>query len=241
MAIPPTSDCFLDFGNPSSFTNGGTAITDLSGNGKNWTLDNTSYTFDGTVGAVVLPPGLQAQGNNTQYAYGTGAFSILTWVKLINYGGSSNICLIGPDGSGSRLFYFLDPPSQTVQDNGSGVAVQSPITYDSAWHLLGMTRPSSGQVQDQKLYVDGVLIPNTAFYNPTQPLNQGSGGYAVLHSGFNPQSLYISTFKIYLAELDSADLTSIFNAEGSRYGITPPLPPVTGLSNGRRFGQGFPQ
>jgi hypothetical protein len=115
------------------------------------------------------------------------------------------------------------------------------ISYDSNWHLVALTRPSSAQVQDQKLYVDGVLIPNTAYYNPTQSLNQGSGGYAVLHSGFNPQSLYISTFKIYLAELDSADLTSIFNAEGSRYGYAPPLPPVTGLSNGRRFGQGFPQ
>lgn len=238
MPIPPTSDCFLDFGNPASFTNGGTAVTDLSGNGKNWTLDNTTYTFDASVGAVYLPSGLTMQGNNTQYAYGTAAFSILTWVKLINYGGSSNICLIGPDGGGTRLWYFLDPPSQNVVDNGSGVAVQSPVTYDSDWHLLGLTRPANGLVQDQKLYVDGVLIPNTAYYNPTQPLNQGSGGYAIIHTSFNPQPLNLATFKIYLAELDSADLTTIYNNEVSRFS---PLPPVTGLSNGRRFGQGFPQ
>jgi len=234
-------DCELDFGDPASFTNGGTAITDLSGNGKNWTLDNTTYTFDASVGAVLLPGGLQAQGNNTQYAYGTAAFSILTWIKLDSYPGSSNICLIGPDGGGTRIFYFLDPPSQTVVDNGSGVAVQSPVTYDSDWHLVALTRPANGLVQDQKLFIDGVLIPNTAFYNPTQPLSQGSGGYAIIHSGFNPQPITLATFKIYLSDLNSAGLTEIYNSEVSRFTPTPPLPPVTGLSNGRRFGQGFPQ
>jgi hypothetical protein len=239
MAIPPTSDCSVDIGNPASFTNGGTAITDLSGNGKNFTLNNLSYTFDPTVGALTLPGGTIAFGDNASlFGYGTNALSILLWVKLVSTS-QLGVVYFGDNvaaGAGARIWWWLNG-SYSNYDNAQAVCLQDNVFYDSQWHLLAYTRPASALVQDQKFFIDGVLFPNTQFYNPLVPINTGTGS-AEIHPAFNFGELTFATMKIYTADLNSTDLTSIYNSEKSRFGI---LPPVTGLSNGRRFGQGFPQ
>lgn len=240
MPIPPSADVFLDFGNASCFVNGGTAVNDLSGNGKNWTLNNTSYTYDGTVGAVTLPPGTYADGNNTQYGYGTAAFTILTWLKLDPVTSSSaNICIFGPDGSGTRLWYFLNGNNGACSDTGSSAIVFGGSTFDGNWHLVALTRPANGQADDQVFYIDGASIPITATLAPGTNLNLGNGGYATIHTTFNPDPITISTFKIYMAELTAGEILSIYTAEAGRYTGGPT--PYVGKSNGRSFGQGFSQ
>jgi len=237
--LPPDLD--LDFINPACFTNGTTALNDLSGNGKDFTLDNTSYTYDPTVGSLLLPTGLQATGDNTQFAYGTQAFTVLSWVKLNIFAGNSNIFLIGPDGGGTRIFYNITASSSGNfnSDNGGSGNNFSPFAFDDDWHLLALTRPVNGLVEDQRFYVDGVEIPTSGLFNGSTPLNQGSGGYCILHSNFAGESLTFATLKIYLAEFDSTQITNIYNAEVSRFGPPPPPPPYEGKVGGRQFAQGF--
>jgi hypothetical protein len=232
-------DLLIDIQYPASFTDGGTALNDLSGNGKDFTLSSTSYTFDPSVDSLLLPLGTSATGDNTEFAYGVQAFTILSWVKLNTYAGSANIFLLGPDGSGTRLFYNIDSTAGTFSsDNGGSVASFAPFTFDSDWHLLALTRPVSGIVSDQRYYVDGVEIPTSGLYNGGTTLNQGSGGYALIHSSFAPQPLTFASLRIYLAEFDSTQITAIYNAEVSRF--APPVPPAyAGNVGGRQFAQGF--
>jgi hypothetical protein len=72
-------------------------------------------------------------------------------------------------------------------------------------------------------------------------MNMNNAIFGELNDGYAGigKPLTIGTFDLYTTEVSEADILTIYTNEVSRF--APPLPPVTGLSNGRRFGQGFPQ
>jgi|688.fasta_scaffold35710_13 hypothetical protein len=243
MAIPPGSlNVSIDFQNPACFTNGGTSITDLSGNGKNFTLNSTSYTFDNTNGSITMPNGVIASSTPSNFLYGTLALSMLCWVKIETGSYQTNICRLGGDACGSRLMpYFTSTNDDFIMDGACTAGVWSQNT-PPGWHLLAITRPANCLCQDQKYYVDGVLYPfNPASYQPFVPMNMNNAIFGELNDGYAGigKPLTIGTFDLYTTEVSEADILTIYTNEVSRF--APPLPPVTGLSNGRRFGQGFPQ
>ena len=225
MAIPPGSlQTEFDFQNPACFTNGGTTITDLSGNGNNFTLNNTSYTYDATYGSLTLPNGTYADGTPSDYAFGTAAFSVLAWVKYNDLPGV-NVFHFGGEGVGERTFFYWRNSDDFIVSDNAGAAggwVQAP---DNEWHLLAITRPSSSLCVGQNVYIDGVLVTNNPanFYNPSVPLNATSGA-ARIHSnvfGYTSDPLEIATFEVYTAQLSAGDILAYYNDTASRFAPVP--------------------
>jgi hypothetical protein len=87
-----------------------------------------------------------------------------------------------------------------------------------------------------QLFVNNILVSNFA-----QSVIQGPA-YPQMYFN-NPDSNIglegLGLFYFYAGEIDSTTRTDLYNEGVNRFNV--PLPPVTGLSNGRRFGQGFPQ
>lgn len=242
MAIPPGSlQTEFDFQNPACFTNGGTAITDLSGNGNNFTLNNTAYTYDGTYGSILFPSGTYADGTPSDYAFGTAAFSILAWVKFNTSVPGINISHFGGDSTGERTYFYWRSSDNFIVSDNAGSAGGWVQAADNQWHLLALTRPASGTVGDQEAYIDGVLITNNPanFYNGSATLNATSG-VARLHSTVYGATgdLELATFDVYTAELSAGDILTYYNDTYTRF-IPPPTPTVEyDFQNGSYSGSG---
>jgi len=225
--------CSIDFGNSSCFTNGGTSITDLSGNGRNFTLSSTTYTYDPSVGSLYFPSSTNATGSSSDFIIGQQATTWLSWVKLQTVGNIS-ICQIG---GGSRFYETLVPAVSLNNIDNNGAAQQAgPITFDDNWHLLAVTKPTNGTVGQQKTYIDGVLIPNTADYNPSMVINFNSSGPSIIHP-LDGTDMTMATLSLYLTELSAGNITALYDAQVTRF--TPPVPVYAGNVGGRQFGQGF--
>ena len=229
-----TSNYFsIDFGNSSCFTNGGTAINDLSGNARNFTLSSTTYTYDPTVGSLYFPISTNATGSSSAFIIGQQATTWLSWVKLQTVGNIS-VCQIG---GGSRFYETLVPAASLNNIDNNGAAQQAgPITFDDNWHLLAVTKPTNGTTGQQKTYIDGVLIPNTGSYNPSQIVNFNTSGPSIIHP-LDGTDMTMATLSLYTAELSGSNITAIYDAQVSRF--NPPPPVYNGLVGGRQFGQGF--
>jgi hypothetical protein len=225
MAIPPGSlQTEFDFQNPACFTDGGTAITDLSGNANNFTLNNTAYTFDNTYGSILFPSGTYADGTPSDYAFGTDAFSILAWVKFNTSVPGINISHFGGSGTGERTYFYWRSSDNFIVSDNAGSAGGWVQTADNQWHLLALTRPAGGTVGDQEAYIDGVLITNNPanFYNPSATLN-ATVGAARLHDTVYGASgdLELATYDVYTAELTAGDILTYYNNTASRFAPAP--------------------
>jgi hypothetical protein len=222
---PSTLQTSFDFQNPACFTNGGTAITDLSGNGNNFTLNNTSYTYDGTYGSILFPSGTYADGTPSDYAFGTAAFSILAWVKFNTSVPGINISHFGGSGTGERTYFYWRSSDNFIVADNAGSAGGWVQAADNEWHLLALTRPASGTVASQKAFIDGVEIAyNPAnFYNGSATLNATLGA-ARLHDTVYGASgdLELATFDVYTAELSAGDILTYYNDTYTRF-----IPPAT--------------
>jgi len=225
----------LDFLDPACFNGSGTALNDLSGNGSNFTLNNTSYTYDPVIGALTLPSGTHADGTAADFVFGTNPVSISAWVKINTSVPGINICFFGGSGAGTRTqFLWRSSDNLIVVDNASSAGAWDFIA-DNEWHLLTITRPANSLVNQQIVYLDGVLIPlSSSTFNPLQPLN-GSLGLARIHD--TSDTLEIATFEVWDIELSEAQILAYYNATSSRFTPTPPVP--SSNVGGRQFAQGF--
>jgi hypothetical protein len=227
----------LDFLNPACFNGSGTALNDLSGNGSDFTLNNTSYTYDPVIGALTLPSGTYADGTAADFVFGTNPVSISAWVKFNTSVPGINICYFGGGATGGRTqFYWRSSDDFIVVDNAGAAGGWIQIA-DNEWHLLTVTRPANSLCGQQNAYIDGTLITNNPanFYNPSQPLN-GDLGAARIHESSDP--LEIATFEVYDIELSEAQILAYYNATSSRFSPSPPAPSSNGVG-GRQFAQGF--
>ena len=152
LAGPPTVQRFSPFGPQTQ-----TAIT------------HSAY-FDGNGDSLTAP-------NNAAFAFGTGDFTIETWVYSLDITGSSQRCIIdtrSSSGSGAGLFL-----RENASTNGFvlGIASSAIFTTSSGripnvWQHLALVR-ISGTVY---FYINGVLSTSTAFStNLTDTLNRISG------------------------------------------------------------------
>lgn len=221
MAIPPGSlQTEFDFQNPACFTNGGTAITDLSGNGNNFTLNNTAYTFDGTYGSILFPSGTYADGTPSDYAFGTAAFSILAWVKFNTSVPGINISHFGGSGTGERTYFYWRSSDNFIVSDNAGSAGGWVEAADNEWHLLALTRPASGTVASQKAFIDGVEIAyNPAnFYNGSATLNATLGAARLHDTVYGATGdLELATYDVYTAEISAGDILAYYNSTKSRF------------------------
>ena len=255
------------------FTPGGSTWQDQSLNANVYTFNNTSYTYENTIGSFLLPisPATLANQDAPQpggIGVGTSAKTIIAWVK-VNYATAINgdffvVYSLGRDarsgiqesrsiflriecvdsGPGNSLV-FVPGVYNTLGYRLPSYTPGANTTYwqDSNWHMITMTKPSSGTVSTQKLYVDGIEI--TAYAG-------GSTNYLVntsvdnVPAGLSPRmrindaTLYTSTIPatigqlwIYDDVLTQPDLLNFYEQTVTRY-----YPPAS-VMGGRIFGEGL--
>lgn len=224
MAIPPgLLNLSLDVRNTECFINGQTFLKDLSGNGKDFTLTTSSVSYDSNVGSISIPNGQQAAGDPADFAYGTGALSVVYWSKLNSTIAQPYDLWLGPVSGPSGSIYAIN------KDSSSGiiqiVTYSSPdsafkrysITFDNKWHHLAFTRPVNATMNDVKFYLDGVEQSPVASDGLTQAFNTSGTGRANLNSTLGSGNLTFGTFDIYTAQLTSSQILELYNSQLVRY------------------------
>lgn len=257
MPIPPGSlELELDAAN---YSGSGTAWPDGSGNGNDYTLVNPIFNSNFGGYFSFVSPG---DGSITNYAYKNTTGPLTTaqtdwtmqaWINVpaqppLTADGIT-IFTNGNEGPGYGYYMSIQWAYYAFTGRMPGINIPTTAGYfatDSAdafptdaWTLMTITVDSSNNL---KIYFNNTLIETFTGVS----MGFAPSASAQLYVGTNNPSLYyskafngdIAVIRFYTAALDSADIANQYTSEVGRF---TPLPPVTGLSNGRRFGQGFPQ
>lgn len=234
----------LDAGNTASYSGSGTAWNDLSGNGSNVTLTNT--TFSSANGGSIVFNGTNSYANFNANIGSTSAVTVEMWVKTNS--------LKAP--TGAMYFGFNMYDAWTANGNiGYNTAggdhygfPSSKVDYygiEGAWrHLVFVMH--AGAKTNNKIYVNG----------ESQILSQIQGTFSALNSNFNSGAGRISSwlydqnwlinmnlanFKIYNRELTQQEITNNFNANKSKfYAEKDGLSPGTASSSAYQIKQDYP-
>lgn len=216
---------WVDAAQPTSYSGSGTTWTDLSGNGKNYTLGNApayNSTFNG--GAITFTAASSQYANTAASLYNSTTFPAYT-INLWVY----------PTGAGN----FVQVDGQTTPNTGyvysaieiaangnisfgqwTGAAIATIATSAqslNAWYNLVITYSNSSATA----YVNGVSVGTSAttwtapgsqtfmaLMAPTST-NMGTNSYA---------SGNIGAFMVYNRALNSDEIQTNFNALRGRYG-----------------------
>ena len=214
MSIPPGSLVTeIDFLDPACFTNGGTSVTDLSGNSNDWTLNNTSYTYNAALGTLDLGTTSVMTGDN-QTPVGTGdvPFTISVWHYAT--GKRDTIIYNGNyPASGLNLqTIFSSSNTKYVLAYGAGLAftLESANTYINSWNFITFSYDGT----TLKLYVNGSVVDSVA-----TTLSQGvSGSYP--NWSVNGENTGVEGFgllNIYDAALTNGDILALYNSTKTRF------------------------
>ena len=234
----------LDAGNTASYSGSGTTWNDLSGNGSNVTLTNT--TFSSANGGSIIFNGTNSYANFNANIGSTSAVTVEMWVKTNS--------LKAP--TGAMYFGFNMYDAWTANGNiGYNTAgsdhygfPSSKVDYygiEGAWrHLVFVMY--AGAKTNNKIYVNG----------ESQTLSQIQGTFSAINSNFNSGAGRISSwlydqnwlinmnlanFKIYNRELTQQEITNNFNANKSRfYAEKDGLSPNTASSSAYQIKQDYP-
>jgi hypothetical protein len=236
----------LDAGNTVSYIGSGTTWNDLSGNGSNVTLTNTSFS-SANGGAIVF-------NNSTSYADFTaniGSTNVVTvemWVKPVS--------MLGSSGGGAMFFGFNLYDVWTSAGNiGYNTSAGDQYGFSStqadnlgitgSWkHFVFVMNASSKT--NNKIYVNG----------ESQAMSQVAGSFGSVNSSFNAgagrisgwrndatwkMNMNVANFKVYNRELTQQEITNNFNANKSRfYAEKDGLSPGTASSSAYQIKQDYP-
>jgi hypothetical protein len=217
----------LDAGNPISYPRSGTVWYNSSGLGINGELQNgASYSTSGG-GSIVLD-GVDDRisvAHNDNLNFGTGDFTVLVWVSgVTSYpGGNTAIIMKGSRfdanlagwgimwaGSPADLYFIISSDSarlegRTVPNGG--------LNGWTGWKLIGMQRRSGTwyQIVDTTFTSLGTFTGNV---NNTQTLYMG---YNSVYGGYLSSSY--GNALIYNRALNQSELTQLYNAQKSRFGL----------------------
>jgi hypothetical protein len=248
MAIPTSGlICYIDFLNPACFTNGGTAVTDLSGSGNNFLFRNNTttealYTYDSTYGTITLATG---PGNlsavNQNFLNSNISFSLSWWMYIDSTGVASQYVLyvggyptnfISIDTRDlsfirtSTVSGYIDTPANSLVLNDYNFIC---FTYDSS-------------TDEVKTYINNNLENTTT-------ANIDIDGSAGSYPGFMFNSYFTATgvndlalFTVHNKVISTGERNDIFDVGYQRFNPPPPPGPILsspGPIGGRRFGGRF--
>lgn len=207
----------LDAGNTNSYSGSGTTWNDLSGNGSNVTLNNTTYS-SANGGYLVF-------NNTTSYADFTaniGSTNVVTvemWVKT--------------NSLANGMYFGFNKYDAFVNDRSIGFNTGSSDQYGitsskvnelgilGAWrHLVFVMY--AGSITNNKIYVNGesqsLTQILTSFSATNSNFNSGAGRISSWLYDLNwRMNLNISSFKIYNRELSQQEITNNFNASRTKF------------------------
>ena len=236
----------LDAGNPLSYSGSGTTWNDLSGNGSNVTLNNTTYN-SANGGFLVF-------NNSTSYADFTaniGSTNVVTvemWVKPIS--------LLGSGGNGAMFFGFnyydvwtsggnIGYNTSTGDQYGIGSTQVDYLGIVGGWRHLVFVMNASSKTNN-KIYVNG----------ENQTMSYVSGTFSAANANFNSgagrisgwrgdtswkMNMNLANFKVYNRELSQQEITNNFNTFRTRfYAENDGLSPSTASTSAYQIKQDYP-
>jgi hypothetical protein len=224
---PVTSNLVLYFdpSNPSSYSGSGTTITDLSGNGRNGTMSNISFTspyftYNGSSSNISV-------ADNALLEPGSGDWSVEFWVNHSVITGSSRVLIGKTDGGGSGDWgYGLRTSNigNTFMEIGNGTtsttSPSSTLSINTWYQVVGVwTNVASNSLA---LYINGSLIGSNSHSfasvkNTTSPLYLGSfGDGSAFGQWLNGR---MGVVRMYNKALSAGEIVQNFNADKSKYGL----------------------
>jgi hypothetical protein len=163
---------YLDAANPRSYAGSGTTWSDLSGNGRNFTLVNGPYESYGYLGSMYFD-GVDDHATSSYAPVFTGDFTISFWVNFKTYNTYQNV-ISSANNTGANLGFWVEfgttrgfqlfsgisgsPGVLALDDNV--VNVQSLAI--NTWHHVCITRSGSG-TNNLKVYLNNVLIGQNTY------------------------------------------------------------------------------
>lgn len=215
---------YLDAGNTSSYPGTGTTWTDLVG-GRTFSLLGTTgtptYSSDngGKINFIVA---------NGQYGACSSSlpslptFTTSVWHYWDGTSSSGLPCILTEvyPGSTGKINYVLGKPQGSIAQSGyfnGGFQVSPQFTLSANnWYNIVTTCNSS---QIVKVYVNNTLISTTTTSGALP--SSSNGGIRLMRRWDNAEFWggYLATVQIYDKALDSEQVSSIWNATRSRYGL----------------------
>ena len=215
---------YYDPSNPSSYPGSGTTITDLSGNGRNGTMSNITYTspafnFNGTNSTISTP-------DNELLEPGIGNWTMEAWVNYSVISGSTRIILAKADGGAAADWGYGLRTSAVgltfgeVGDGTTSIQTSGSTLTTNVWYQVVAVWTNFG-TNNFELFINGISQGST------------SHSFASIRSTINP--LYIGSFnngqfsqwlngkvgivRLYNSALTSPQVLQNFNADKSKYGL----------------------
>ena len=236
----------LDAGNTASYSGSGTTWNDLSGNGSNVTLYNTTYS--------PANGGYLTFNNTTSYADftanigNTNVVTVEMWVKPIS--------LLGSGGSGAMFFGFnfydvwtsggnIGFNTSTGDQYGISSTQADYLGITGGWRQLVFVM-YAGSKTNNKIYVNGenqsMSYVSGTFTSANANFNSGVGRISGWRADTNwRMNMQVASFKVYNRELSPQEITNNFNTFRTRfYAENDGLSPSTASTSAYQIKQDYP-
>jgi hypothetical protein len=209
----------LDAGNMASYSGSGTTWNDLSGNGSNVTLSNT--TFDSANGGSIAFNGTSSYADFTANIGNTNVVTVEMWVKTNSLSDGMYFGFNFYDAfvkSGSIGF-------NTASNDQYGItsAKVNELGIQGVWKHLVFVMYAGANINN-KIYVNRdiqVLSQILSSFSATNStFNSGAGRISSWRYDLTwLMNINMASFRIYNRELTSPEITNNYNAQKSRFGL----------------------
>jgi hypothetical protein len=226
---PVTSNLVLYFdpSNPSSYPGSGTTITDLSGNGRNGTMSNISFTspyftYNGTSSQISI-------ADNAALEPGSGDWTMEVWVNQSVSGNDVVLGKFDPGGLTVDVSYSIRTTNTTYYAQiGSGSGSGSTLFVNStnyvgtigSWSqiIYVFTNVAANTLQT---FVNGSSI-GTVSHSLPSILNTSSNLYIGSYNNGEYSQWFdgkIGITRLYNRALTAPEVLQNYNADRSKYGL----------------------
>ena len=233
----------LDAGNTASYSGSGTTWNDLSGNGSNVTLTNTTYSSAN--GGSIVFNGTTSYADFTANIGSTNVVTVEMWVKTNS--------LTSPTGMyfGFGLYDAWTSGGNIGYNTSAGDQYGFPSTQADYLGIVGGWRHLvfvmyAGAKTNNKIYVNGesqtMSYTSGTFSSVNSNFNSGAGRISSWRNDLNwRMNMNVANFKVYNRELTQQEITNNFNANKSRfYAEKDGLSPNTASSSAYQIKQDYP-
>lgn len=216
-----------DPSNTTSYPGSGTTITDLSGNGRNGTMSNISFTspyftYNGSSSQISV-------ADNSLLEAGTGDWTMEVWVNQSVAGNDVVLGKFDPGGTSQDVSYSIRTTSTTYYAQlGSGTGSGSTLYQNSSNHVGTLnnwyqivyvfTNIATNTIET---FVNGSSIGSVShslasLLNTTANLYIGSYNGGEYNQWFDGK---IGITRLYNKALTASEVLNNYNVDKSKYGL----------------------
>ena len=233
----------LDAGNTASYSGSGSTWNDLSGNGSNVTLTNTTYSSAN--GGSIVFNGTTSYADFTANIGSTNVVTVEMWVKTNSLTSPTGMYfgfgLYDAWTSGGNIGYNTSAGDQY----GISSRQSDSLGITGSWkHLVFVM--NAGSKTNNKIYVNGesqtMSYTSGTFSSVNSNFNSGAGRISSWRNDLNwRMNMNVANFKVYNRELTPQEITNNYNANKSKfYAEKDGLSPATASTSAYQIKQDYP-